>query len=995
MHQLTRLALVALACMVLPSLAAAQASISGVVSDSSSGVLPGVTVEATSPALIERTRTVVTDSNGQYRIVDLRPGTYTVTFTLPGFSTAKRAGIELTGSFNATISVELSVGALQETVTVTGATPVVDLQSTTSQRVMSSEVISAIPMGRSHLNYSVLIPGLSSSQGASRGSTMDVGGTNNLQNTLISMHGGRRSDTRLMIDGVRIGNAAGEGQWTNYVPDTGSAQEVSIDYGAMQAEQMTGGLRINLIPREGGNTLRGSFFATAVTESWQGSNLNGDLVQRGLGEPNRMKQAYDINPNVGGPIIRDRLWFYSSARLQDNQSYVAGTYANKNAGDPTTWHYEPDTTQQSIFSIDQKSFNTRVTWQAAQRHKISFYGDTQTRDWDDGVPNISPEAIVRWRFPRLGLAQASWTSPMTNRLLFEARSQYKSESFRDLFPPVDPVFETMITVRDQATGICYRAPTCHSSGVFGSTHQTLITNQASMSYVTGSHALKVGISDTFANLSGASQSNIHAMEFRFNNGVPNQLTMRATPTDSRSNLKSELGVYVQDRWTIDRATLNLGLRYDYHAGEWPEVHLGPGPLVPTRDITFPHKDAQAWHDISPRLGFAYDLFGNARTAVKASVGRYVLASAATAGVSPSGAVANATNRSWNDSDFDFVPDCDLLNLQANGECGRVSNLLFGQQLTPTIAWDDAILRGWGVRPYNWEFSTSVQHELVSRVALEVGYFRRIFGNFRVTDNRATTAADYDEFSITAPVDPRLPNGGGHTIGGLFDLNPDKVGLVDNFVTAASNFGKQREHWNGVDVTVSARPPGVLLQGGVSTGRSSYDACEIRAKLPEFSWTPDDTSQGVPYTNQFNPNCKVTEKFLTQVKFLGTYLIPRIDVQFASAFQSVAGWPIAAIYNAPNSVVQPSLGRPLSGGAANATINLLQPASTYNDRANQLDLRVSKIFRFGTRRATVNLDVYNSLNANPVLLQNNSYQVWLRPQKIMDPRLVKISGQLDF
>ena len=988
--------LLAVGMLLVPALAFAQASISGVVRDSSGALLPGVTIEASSPALIEKVRSVVSDGSGQYRITDLRPGLYAVTFTLPGFTTFRREGLELTGTFSATVNGELKVGALEETITVTGAAPVVDVQSTNSQRVMSNELISSIPVGRSHLNYAILVPGISTNQGASRGTTMDVGGTNNLQNTLISMHGGRRSDTRLMIDGVRIGNVAGEGQWTNYVPDTGAAQEVAIDYSSMQAEHLTGGLRINVVPREGGNSFKGTFFATAVSEAWQSSNISQEIIDQGLREPNRLKRAYDFNPSGGGPVVRDRLWFYSSARFQENQAFVAGTFANKNAGDPTKWLYESDSTQQSVFSMTQNSVNARLTWQAAQNHKIGFYYDTQTRVWDDAVPNVSPEAMVRWRFPRLSLTQASWTAPVTNRMLLEARSQYKGESFLDLFPPEDPIYQDMVTIRDQASGICYRAPTCHSSGVFGSTYQTILSNQGSLSYVTGSHAFKAGISDTWARAAGASQSNVHAMEFRFNSGVPNQLTMRATPLENESILKAELAMFAQDRWTIDRMTLNLGVRYDYHTGYWPEIHLGPGRFVPTRDITFPKTDAQAWHDISPRLGIAYDLFGNGRTAVKFSAGRYVLAAAATAGSSPTGRLSNNTDRSWTDLDFDFVPDCDLVNLEANGECGRALNLRFGQVLAPTVRWNEDVLRGFGVRPYNWEFSAGIQHELVPRVGLEFGYFRRIFGNFTLTDNLATSAADYDTFSIPAPSDSRLPGGGGQTIGPLFDLKPAKVGQVDNYVTFSSDYGKQQEHWNGVDLTISARPRnGVTLQGGVSTGRTTFDGCEIRDSLPEFSWLPDATASAFAYMNQFNPYCRVKEDFQTQFKFLGTYLVPRIDVQLAGTFQSMPGWPIMAIYNAPNSVIQPSLGRVLSGGAANASVNLVAPVSEFNDRANQLDVRASKVIRFGSRRATVNFDIYNFLNGNPVLLQNNNYAVWLTPQRILDARLFKISAQLDF
>src|SRR5262249_7152555 len=221
-----------------------------------------------------------------------------------GFSAVKHDGVELTGSFVATVNADLRVGTLAETITVTGEQPVVDVQSTTQQRVLTKDIVDAIPTGRSHLDQAVLVPGLSSSQGAARGVLMDVGGTNNLQNTLVSMHGGRTSDTRLMVDGIRIGNNVDGGQWTNYVPDQGAAQEVTIDYGAVSAEQLTGGLRINLVPREGGNTLRGYLFVTGVNSSWQQANVQPEMTARGFGAPHRLKQPSDTNPSAGGPNLR-------------------------------------------------------------------------------------------------------------------------------------------------------------------------------------------------------------------------------------------------------------------------------------------------------------------------------------------------------------------------------------------------------------------------------------------------------------------------------------------------------------------------------------------------------------------------------------------------------------------------------------------------------------------------------------------------------------------
>jgi hypothetical protein len=986
--------------LLLPSAAHAQGSITGVIKDPSGAVLPGVTVEVSSPELIEKTRTATTDGTGQYRIIDLRPGVYTVTFTLTGFSSVKREGVELTGSFVATVNGDMRVGGLAETITVTGENPIVDVQTTTQQRVLNKEVIDAIPTGRSHLDQAVLVPGLSSSQGAARGVLMDVGGTNNLQNTLVSMHGGRTSDTRLMVDGIRIGNNVDGGQWTNYVPDQGGAQEVTIDYGAVTAEQLTGGLRINLVPREGGNSFKGYFFITGVNSSWQGSNVTQDLIDRGLGTPNRMKQAYDINPSGGGPIVRDKLWFYSSARFQDNQSYVAGTYVNKNAGDPTKWLYDPDTSQQSVFSIKQNSVATRLTWQAAQKHKIGIYYDSQTRNWDDGVNLVSPEALTLWRFPRLGLAQASWTSPLTNRLLLEARGQLKAESFYDLYEREDPIYKSMIPVTEQSTGLLYHGP---SPNNYGATYQDLRTFQASLSYVTGAHAFKVGMVDTYADVSGVANDNDFHVSYRFNNGIPNQITQRTTPTESRSIMKAELGVYAQDKWTVNKATLNLGVRYDYQSGYFPALHLGPGYFVPTRDLTFPETDSIKWKDLSPRLGVAYDLFGNGRTALKGNIARYVLGAPATVN-SPSGRVANTITRTWTDANGNFTPDCDLFNtgaqdFRASGGdfCGVMSNTTFGQPQTPTTFYNEHLIQGFGVRQYNWEFSAGIQHQLAERVGLEVGYFRRIFGNQQVIDNRANKASDFTQYSITAPVDPRLPGGGGYVVGGLYDLNPDKVGQTDNYVTFASDYGNMIEHWNGFDVSVNARPRGgVLLQGGVSVGRTSFDNCEIRAQLPEYNTAAIPLGAAAPAVtvNQTNPYCHVDEKWQPQIKLLGTYTIPRTELRVAAIFQSVMGFPIAANYVATNAVVQPSLGRPLSE-AANATVGLVQPGQFFNDRANQVDWRFSRPFVIGRTRATVNLDIANSFNRYPVLLQNNNYGAWLTPLKILEPRLFKASAQFDF
>jgi hypothetical protein len=1003
---LTLLALVAAG--LVPVAAHAQtASIAGVVRDTSGAVLPGVTVEAASPALIEKMRTVTTDGAGAYQIVNLRPGTYSVTFSLQGFSTVKREGIELSGSFAAPVNAEMKVGTLTETVTVTSESPVVDVQSTAAQRAFTKEVLDSIPAGRSHLTQAVLIPGLSTTQGAASGSLMDVGGTGNLKNTVASIHGSRVTDTRVMIDGVRIGNMSGAGQWVNFVPDEGAAQEVAIDYGAVNAEYISNGLTINYVPREGGNTWRGSLFATAVTGAWQGNNITPELSAAGLTTPTTVALMYDINPSGGGPIMRDKLWFWASARFQANENDIGGFYKNANAGDPNAWSYAPSD-EIERFSIHSDAVGARVTWQAAQKHKLTFYYNKQRRPWDDNSSAFGSETSDWWRFPCLTTTQAGWTSPLTSRLLLEGRWSNRCEEFENAYQGTTPA-RNLIPVFEQGglrPGTWFRG---HYGGPFVmNSMPNLNTILFTTSYVTGSHAFKVGFTDSWGyqvngivGLDPVADGS-YPVSYVFNNGVPNSITQYATPWQSKSNMRAEMGIFAQDRWTINRATVTAGLRYDWLSYYYSPNPLGPSPLAPNRNFTLPAQDSVDWKNLTPRVGVSYDLFGDGKTALKFNAGKYVInadSGAATAPANPIDTVANVASRSWTPtrpfgSPNYYVPNCDLLNPLANGDCGPLSNLNFGGQ-TPAGSFNPATYTGWNTRPHQWEFTVAGQQQLSTGFAVSVGYFRRVYGNFTLTDNLAVTPADFTQYSITAPLDPRLPNGGGYTVSGLYDLNPDKVGQVNNFTTFADDYGKWIEHWNGVDVTVDARTPfGLVLQGGTSTGRRSQDVCEIRAKVPEM-FVVQEYFDVIPFIGPTDPYCKQSGTFTTQVKLLGTYTIPKYDVLLAFTFQHVPGPQIGARFVADNSIVGPSLGRPLSGGVQNVLVNLVEPGSMWVPAANLADIRIGKILRFGERRVSANLDIHNLFNSAPVLLQSDFYADWQAPRQAMSPRLFKLSFLVNF
>jgi hypothetical protein len=989
MRGLVKLVIVLGSIVLAPAAAFAQGSIVGVVKDTSGAVLPGVTVEASSPALIEKARTGITDGTGQYRIESLPPGAYTVTYTLTGFNTVKREGIQLTGSFTATVNAELRVGALEETITVTGETPVVDVQSTTRQRVLDRQVLDSIPAGRNEYNVGVLIPGVTLSGGQDVGG---AGGTGSVTN--LGVHGSKASDTGLTMNGVTMSTLGAAGSHQIMKMNAGATQEVTLDTAAVSADQAVGGVRLNLIPREGGNTFNGMFYGAFANSDMQGSNFTQELQDRGLRSPNTINKNWDINPAFGGPIKRDKLWFYVSVMHTGASQYAAGLYHNKNHNNPNAWTFEPDLSRPATNDQEQPDAQARLTWQVTPKHKVGF-------TWHEATMCFCPQtasttsAVERepWReYPLQRIIQVDWTSPITSRLLFEFGGVLNPTMANILaYPGLNPV---MIGVTEQSTGLNYRA-----GDPFRYRTSRVLHLRGAVSYITGAHAFKVGMNHSSGYSIFRAFDN-QPLNYRFNNGVPNQLTQRAYPWDSTTNVDHNMGLFAQDKWTGRGLTVGVGVRYDYFANSFPEQHVGPAKLAPARDITFPEQKNLAYHDITPKLGASYDPFGTGKTAIKVSLNKYLVS----LGAEDFGGAPNRVNnlvitttRSWNDLNRNFVPDCDLTNTALNGECGLMGNTNFGK-VVPGATYDSDLLRGWGRRNNNWEFSAGIQQELLPRVSADASYFRRSYGNFVVVDDVAVAAAEYTPFSFTAPSDPRLPGGGGYVVSGNYNVVPSKFGIPnDYFVTRAENYGNQIEYWHGVDFTVNARPrAGVLLQGGLSTGRTVTDNCEVVAKVPEASIITIGTNNLTVAASAPNSSfCHQATLFLTQAKFLGSYLIPRVGVQVSGTFQSLPGPQILATFNATNALVAPSLGRPISGNQANVTVNLVEPGTMYGDRLNQLDLRFAKLLRFGRLRTSLNVDLYNALNASPVITQNNNFGAWQQPTGILLARFVKLSAQIDF
>jgi hypothetical protein len=1014
------LALATLAWLV-PSIASAQASITGVVKDSSGAVLPGVAVEAASSALIERTRAAVTDATGQYRIIELRPGSYTVTFSLSGFSTLKREGIELQGSLTASVNAELRVDAIAETITVSAESPIVDVQSVRRQTTITGNLVNELPSSRAYGAIMQLIPSLTTQASFTPGAR-DVQVTPGM--SVFGGQGGRENEGRLQLDGINTGAPVNGGGVSSYIPDVTNSQEVTFTTSGGLGEAEVGGPSMNIVPKSGGNVFHGTFYTAGVSDGMVGSNYTPELQAAGLTAPGQLQKLWDFSVGVGGPVVKDRIWFYGIAREEGSHRSVPGMYANKNAGDPTKWTYAADLTRQSITAASYRIASLRLTTQVTPRNKIGVFWDEQKpctgATWSSdqqgcrtqptsgfifgGTSTIAPEAGgtnsggtsggYGHKFQRV--QQATWSSPATNRVLLEAGFGTYISRYGSNEQPGNPTRDLVRLTEQCAAGcaanggipnLTYRSQNWEDN--FNASH----TWRASMSYVTGAHNMKFGYQGAFLGYTPTAYTNDQFLAYRVNNGVPNQLTETLTPFDRKDRVKYN-SLYGQEQWTRGRTTVQGALRFDHAVSYFPEQHVGPTRFLP-QALVFPRTPGvTGFNDITPRLGVAYDIFGNGRTALKVNAGRYLEAAAALgiySAPNPVTRIATSASRTWADANGNFTPDCNLLNpasqdLRASGGdlCAGLSNLNFG---TPTFSntIDPAILGGWGVRSGDWQIGASVQQQVLSRVSVEVGYFRRWLQNFTVTDNRAVTAADFDRFSITTPSDPRLPGGGGEVIGDLFNVRPALFGVTDNYMTAASSFGKQYQRYNGVMLNVSARPRGgFTLQGGLNAGKTVADTCELRAVLPEI--------------NVVNSNCHNDPGFVTRASALASYTVPRVLVLLSGTFRSDQGLPLAANYAVPAAVVAQTLGRAPAGSVPNVTVNLLKDGDKWGDRINELDLRVAKVLRFGRTRANVGVDFYNVLNSSAVLSYNQTFIVggpWLTPLSVLTPRFAKFSAQVDF
>ncbi|MEP7305822.1 MAG: TonB-dependent receptor [Acidobacteriota bacterium] len=1033
-----------------PSILFAQATIAGVVRDASAAVLPGVTVEATSPVLIEKSRSVVSDGTGQYRVTDLPPGTYVVTFSLSGFSTVKREGLAVSGSGVIQVNVDLRVGGLQETVTVSGEAPVVDTQSVRREVVLNNETLNTLPATRGYGGALAAVPALNIGGVAG-------GGANSAPTTpsmmFFTAHGGASGEGRLTTNGLTVAAPFGGGGVSDVTYDIANAEEMQVLISGGLGESETGGPMINIVPKSGGNQFRGAGFFSTAGDWATSNNVDDQLRSFGITQPPTLRKNWDVSGSLGGPVKKDRLWFFTNVRNWGNAAVVDGIFANRFAGDASHWDYAANPSIEARNTESRQIYAGRLTAQISPRNRVTFSHDYQHRcsgssltgngagcrqagsDWVGsgrtfGADTVSPESFPGYHDFPYNTTQLTYSAPINSRLLLEAGFSRFAYDYARFGMAAPDGLMNLIPVTEQS-GI-YGRPQFTYRGVFDPLDFGFNDNKAlqsawraALSYVTGAHNLKVGYQGYFSAVHNGRVPNNTQLRYTFNNQVPISVSYFLAPRWDQHDRTETFGMFAQDQWTAGRLTLQGAVRFD-RAWSWAPAD-GNGATGTSRFNPLPISfgeivSVRGYNDITPRLGMAYDVRGNGKTAIKINAGRYL--EAATADVIYSsnnpaarivtriGSGAGSAARGWTDGNGNYAVDCDLLNpaaqnnLATGGDlCASVggNNLNFGNANPNSTTVNPAILGGWGVRPYDWQFGASVQHELLPRVSIEAGYTRRWWGNFFVTDNVLTTAADYDSYAIAVPQHANLPGGGG-TASFVAITPAANARGAQNYMTSETDYGSARtSYWQGGDFTATARlANGLTVQGGTSTGRAVRNNCDVTKALPELLGTARVDS------------CAVTEKWSTSFKGLASYTLPKVGVLVSASMRSLEvapgggvatnGLSLAANYVVPNTLIVQSLGRLPANALATGTttVNLLNPGVLYTlNRINLVDMRFAKIIKFAGRRMDVGIDLYNLFNSNVTTSYQQTYEqrtdgaAWLTPTAIASPRLARLNVTLNF
>ncbi len=993
------LLLVLASLVLLPAAARAQSVFTGTVKDTSGAVMPGVTVEAASPVLIEKVKSAVTDENGQYRIVDLRPGKYSLSFTLTGFNTVTRE-IDLEGNFTATINIELGGGTLQESVTVSGASPVVDVQSNAKQQVLTRDVLSAVPTAGTIQGLGQLVVGVTLN-------VPDVGGSRAMQQTYFAVRGQGGAQTVVLVDGMMTNGMMGDGAVQAYHNES-MTQEAVYQTAGGNAETLTGGVNMNLIPKDGGNQWRGGFKAFKSPKQWQGDNLTDDLRALNVTAVDKIDNFYEWNIEQGGPILRNKLWFFGAFRRAKYDRPIANTYyAPEGVPFPVGFRQCSTGAVQCDQGISDEKMNNpvvRFTWQASERNKFAAYMDRALRLRGHAMGSLTDPrtASVIWNTPTFATGSIKYTSTLSSKLLLESGFSFNRERYDNLYQPgvladrgTDAWYRNA-RKNDTSTGLLWNA-----SGAQLGNYPDRYNFQGALSYVTGAHNVKVGAAYQYGPYWRYNNANADLYQ-TYNNGIPTQVTVLNTPLTVQEDLDANFGIYAQDSWNLDRLTLNYGLRFDLNKQSivGQNAQIGRFANVPAYDdIAFP-----TWKDFSPRLSAIYDIAGDGKTAIRAGFNKFVTAQTTGFAQLYNPTALTTAVLPWTDVNGDDIAQGERGCAYLTASCEiNFANLPTNFGVRSLAQFDPEIKR-----PYSLAFNLGITREVMPGLSVAAEYYRIDFQNITVRQNSLLNADSYNRFDVVSPLD-------GSVIP-AYVIKPEFRGQVANIDSTSD---EMKRNYNGLDINFNARlPRGARAFGGFNLERTLNNTCVAAQSDPNKSLYCDQSESGIPWQKQF--------------KGTVVYPTPWWGISVSAAYQSLNGYLIGSAAQAyggftagtgfdrpngqatywqltsttryaanctgpctPNGLVLPALG---ASGVANLQVPLVAPETEFTPRLNQVDFSVSKRFEFGGFRVTPKMDLFNALNSDDyssVATAQFGAQTYKQPSVILQGRIIRIGADMSW
>ena len=916
-------------------------SITGIVSDASGAVLPGVTITLVGDRLIGGPQTQVSDTAGVYRFSRLSPGSYNVKFELQGFRSVERNNVIINAAFVATINGKMEVGSLSETITVTGESPTVDVRSNVQQTVMSQEILEGVPTGRDPWSLAKLIPGVQVAR-------YDVGGTQSMQQSSLSAHGSSTADVSYNIDGATVNWPGGGGGATMIYYDQGMFEEINYMTSAIPAEMLAGGVSINMVTKDGGNQWKGNVRYSFANDDLQSENWapTQAVLPSFLGNPT--KKTYDLNITGGGAIVQNRVWVNGTIR-----KWVVNKLVNSRNVDGS----------QALDDNDLKNYSGKVVTQLSPNNKIaaSYFWNNKIRGHRRDSSNKIPDIASVVQGNPVQTTQVKYTG-IKNRLVYESNFSVMDGQTDYTYQP--DVAADAIRKVDATLGEEYFASTREDHQPNSRTQFDNVFSY-SASGLGGEHLVKFGVQ--WSRLYYESQYSVrgdHYVEYRA--GVPLQVRQFNTPTNPK-NVAQVLGLFFQDSWSMNRLTLNLGARWDRYVGTLPAQSNPAGRFAEARSIPETeviNQNIGVW-----RAGAAYDLTGNGRTALKASYSRYGLQTGIDRVTSVNPLSTGSRTCPWSDPNGDGKFQNSEVNV---AQCGAFSGGV-GFSYADGIAW-----------PYSDELTAGIETQLPGAVRVGAMVYYRTNRNQVGQRNVAVPTSAYTPFTVN------IPNGPGGTVASptattatVFNLDPALVSAND---TVRNNDPYLDTDYKGIELTATKRFSNRWqMQAGFTVGKNEGGV---------------NSSGGQSSTADLNdpnltvfPNGIIGNDSEKAFRLSGSYRLPG-DISVAGSMISNNGYPYTSTYSVSRALARTA---GVAQTRSSQTVLLSERGNERYPDVTMFDIRLSRPFRFGGGRSfTPQVDFFNISNSDTIVSYNGAVgSSYLQPREILAPRIIRVGFSLSF